>query len=160
MKFINKLSFEKLRTVLNMCGLFMVDNEEIFNEIKAEEKLNNIECYYFRAMDCNPCLDDTEKLTKEKFYHSLKNLEIKEKLLDYSYLYSAIDIYSVSDFMLCRAFPLELYDGEFPTKRDLELQEKFISVMAKTFKNQNYQSKYDEFVNATLAEENEISQEK
>lgn len=165
MEFINKLSFEKLRTVLNMCGLFVVDDEEKFNEIKAEEKNGELEYYYFRAIDFKRGCDENEllkdKITKEFTSKFSKNIELDRNFLDFSYSNdNAIDIYSVSDFMLARTFPIDYFYDKFPNKRDLELQEKFISVMANTFKNQNYQNKYDEFVNNELAKENEISQEK
>lgn len=165
MEFINKLSFEKLRTILNKCGLFVVDDEEKFNEIKTEEKNGELECYYFRAIDFKRGRDENEllkdKITKEFTSKFSNNIKLDRNFLDFSYSNdNAIDIYSVSDYMLARAFPIDYFYDKFPNKRDLELQEKFISVMANTFKNQNYQKKYEEFVNNELAKENEISQEK
>lgn len=165
MEFINKLSFEKLRTVLNMCGLFLIDDEKYFNDMQSESNKGELDCYYIRALDTKRGHDENQhlndKITKEITNKFSKNIELDRSFWDFSYSNdNAIDIYSVSDFLLARAFPIEFFNDKFPNKRDLELQEKFISVMANTFKNQNYQNKYDEFVNNELTKDNEISQEK
>lgn len=148
-----------------MCGLFVVDDEEKFNENKAAEKNGEINEYYFRAIDIKRGRDENQvlkdKIAKDTIDKFSKNVEFDKNLLNFSYSNNnGIDIYAVSDFMLTRAFPVELVGDEFPNKRDLELQEKFVSVMANTFKNQNYQNKYDEFESTALTKENEISPEK
>lgn len=164
MEFVNTLSFEELRLILNRCGLFVVDDEKYFNDMKSEENNDELEQYYFRAIDCMPYKDDNtillENLMKNSIYSPFENNEISTKFLDYSRFSSNIDIYSISDFILCRAFPIEIFDNEFPNARDLSLQDKFVSIMSETFKNCNYVNQYENFANAQTQNNNEIDSEK
>lgn len=163
MEFLNKLSFEEIRTVLNRCGLFLVDDENVFLNIKTEEQNSALDCYYFRAMDYNPDKNNnkiiTSDLIKNRLFRPFTNDDFGEIFLDYSNLNSNVDIYSVSDFMLCRAFPIDICD-KFPNKRDLELQEKYVSVMSSTFKSKEYEKEYNKFVDNQLSDKvNESSPE-
>lgn len=165
MEFINKLSFEKFRTILNMCGLFLIDDEKYFNDMQSESNKNELDCYYIRALDINRGCDENQslnnKIIKEKYNRSLQELNICNNLIKNTYFSdNSVDIYSVSDYMLCRAFPLEIPGDVFPNKRDTELQDKFFSIMSKTFKNREYQNKYDKFVDSLISNANEISPEK
>lgn len=163
MEFVNTLSFEELRLILNRCGLFIVDDEKYFNDMKSEEKNGGLEQYYFRAIDSMPIKNDnkiiTENLMKNSIYCPFESNEIGANFLDYSNLNSNIDIYSVSDFMLCRAFPIEIFGDEFPNARDFSLQDKFVSIMSEIFKNCDYANQYENFAEQSQ-NNNEIEPEK
>lgn len=162
MEYLNKLSPKQLTSVLNKCGLFVVDD---LNDIIKEAKKENGDCYYIRAIDFGKT--EHQDATINGFYRLIKNSqksgeknsqnkivhqyletleEMKSNMYPNSYENSLIDMYTISDFMIYRTIPLDTPFEKFPSKRDCELHKKYYLAMYEKFKNEGYSDNYKKFV--------------
>ncbi len=167
MEFLNKLSSDQLTLILNKCGLFVVDN---IKDVIKEANKENADCYYIRAINFGETeyedagVDSVSRLIENIQLFGAKNpkinsikayLEMYEELKNNSafgsYQNDLIDMYTITDFMLYRTMPIDP-TGNYPSKRDCELDKKYYLTMCEKFRDEGYNEKFKKFIDTFESE--------
>ncbi len=160
MEYLNRLKPDELLEILNKCGLFVIDD---VRNIKKDADKTNADCYYLRAIAFDKEKSDNATGGLSSLIKSIQlnaNLKTKNKIL-HNYMDalmsevcftsyaqdSLVDMYTISDFMLYRTAPMDLFYDKFPNESDCELQKKFYMTMCQKFKSDGYMDSYKNFIN-------------
>ena len=141
MKYLYKLSNEKLVDFLNKNGLFLLDSIEEQLEGFDKDRENS---YYLRCYSSNQNTNSTANQLKEYIGSKLPNMRLNIG----GYLNSPIDLFILDDFSIQRLF----IDEEI-TQFDIDLQHNYHNMMLNEFSSTDeYISDYNNYV-SSLEEE-------